>query len=382
MSAVQMTSKDEIIMKLVHYFVTEENYTPIVVNGVKDEIWLENEEGPYRIVRINSNYIHNKEQYDFDLFKTKSIIKQIKKKTFSFSVNTLNILLNVNDTVKFSEAKDISSVAVGSVNDVTEKKDIVSSFPKIKNKILKDHVGIDLLVNVTKDINQKTSAENQRYEQTFKKKPIVVTYVLMAVCIAMFLVTLILGHGKVSSYVVYILGSNYGPAVRGGEFYRLITSAFLHGSFIHLFFNMYALAIIGSQIETFLGRKKFIIIYFVSALSGSLMSIIFGDVQSIGASGAIFGILGALVYFCYYYRLYFGSILKSRIFPVLMINLALGFMVPGIDVSAHIGGLVGGFLVTMALGIDGKSKTVDRLNGFIVLILFLAFITYMGIFAK
>ena len=65
-------------MSLVHYFVTEEDFTPIVVKGVKDEIWLENSEGTYNIIRINSNHIHNDEQFKFDIFKTRSVMKQIK----------------------------------------------------------------------------------------------------------------------------------------------------------------------------------------------------------------------------------------------------------------------------------------------------------------
>lgn len=76
MSTVVMTNKDEIIMKLVHYFVTEENYTPIVVNGVKDEVWLESDSGPYRIIRINSNYIHNKEQYDLIFLKLRVLLNK------------------------------------------------------------------------------------------------------------------------------------------------------------------------------------------------------------------------------------------------------------------------------------------------------------------
>ena len=73
MSTIVMDAKDEVIMKLVHYFVTEGNYNPIVVNGVKDEIWLENQDGPYRIVRINSNNIFNTEQLDYDYLKINSI---------------------------------------------------------------------------------------------------------------------------------------------------------------------------------------------------------------------------------------------------------------------------------------------------------------------
>ena len=88
-------------MMLVHYFITIENYTPILVQGAKDEIWLENVEGPYRIIRINSNHIHNEEQYKFDIFRTTKIIDQIKKKTLSLKVNTLNILINVDDNLTF-----------------------------------------------------------------------------------------------------------------------------------------------------------------------------------------------------------------------------------------------------------------------------------------
>ena len=85
---VVVDKKEDIVMRLVHYFITEENYQPIIVNGVKNEVWLENLDGPYRIIRINTNYIHNNEQIAADIYKTKSVIKQIKKKTLSFKVNT------------------------------------------------------------------------------------------------------------------------------------------------------------------------------------------------------------------------------------------------------------------------------------------------------
>ena len=90
MSEVVIQKKDDIVMRLIHYFITEKNYTPIVVRGVKDEVWLENDEGPYRIIRINSNYSHNKEQYDFDLFKVTNVCKQISKKTLTRKIKTLN----------------------------------------------------------------------------------------------------------------------------------------------------------------------------------------------------------------------------------------------------------------------------------------------------
>ena len=82
--AVMVNKKDEMIMRLVHYFVTEEDYSPIVVNGVKDEIWLQNQNGPYKIIRINSNYIHNKEQFDYDILKLKNVMGKVKKRHYLF----------------------------------------------------------------------------------------------------------------------------------------------------------------------------------------------------------------------------------------------------------------------------------------------------------
>jgi len=163
-----INKNDEMVMALVHYFVTEENYTPIVVKGVKDEIWLENIDGPYRIIRINSNYIHNEEQYKFDIFKTKKVMEQIRKKTLSLSVNALNIELNISEDVRLEEKnKNIASIKIDNVNEITNNKNMLEIFPKIKNKLIKDKEGIDLIVNVTNDINAKTVKDNETFKKIF-----------------------------------------------------------------------------------------------------------------------------------------------------------------------------------------------------------------------
>ena len=133
MSEVVIQKKDDIVMRLIHYFITEKNYTPIVVRGVKDEVCLENDEGPYRIIRINSNYINNEEQYKMDMFKIKSVMKQIKKKTLALKMNALNIFLDVNDDVKIKEEKNIDSVVLKDIEDVN-KKEITEVFPDINDK--------------------------------------------------------------------------------------------------------------------------------------------------------------------------------------------------------------------------------------------------------
>ena len=391
MSTIVMNTKDEVIMKLVHYFITEGNYNPIVVNGVKDEIWLENTDGPYRIVRINSNNIFNKEQLEYDNYKIESIVRQIKKKTLSFNVNTLNILLDVNEDLKLEETKNIKPVSlVGSDLNITNEG-ILEAFPNINEKLLKDTNGVELILNVTKDINQKTEKDNMLYERTFRPKKIVVTYLLILACVIMFGLTCLKGGqafiaGDDNHYVANILGQMGGDNVRlvqSGEIWRLFTSMFLHASIIHLLVNMYSLDVLGRQIETFLGKTKLIIIYLVSGLCGSLLSVATMDTNiiAVGASGAIFGLAGALLYFGYHYRTYLGDALKRQIIPVIVINLIIGSMISGVDNFCHIGGLVGGILITMALGIDGRSKTYEKVNGVICLLIFVAILIY-AIFFK
>ena len=96
---MMIDQNDELVMRLLHYFITEKNYNPIVLHGAKNEIWLENLEEDYKIVRIVSNYIHNDEQFDFDIFRTKQIVKRIRKKTFSLNLNTLSIFINLGENV-------------------------------------------------------------------------------------------------------------------------------------------------------------------------------------------------------------------------------------------------------------------------------------------
>ncbi len=376
MNTITITKKDEIVMRLVHYFITEENYTPIIVNGVKDEVWLENSEAKYKIVRINSNYIHNKEQFAVDLFKIKNVMRQIKKKTVSFTMDTFNIFLDVNEEVELMDDKHIKSVILKDVSDKETKK-IIPFFPGIKNKLLKDTKGLDLIINVTEDINKKTEKNNKIYEATFKPKKIIITYTLMALCAFLFLLTYVLGSGSLDGRTLYNFGAVSAPAIKSGEFWRLLTGTFLHAGIIHLFVNMYSLAVIGSQLENFIGKKKFLFVYIISAISGSLMSCLFSNNLSVGASGAIFGLLGSILYFGYHYRLYLGNVLRAQIIPLILMNLFLGFMISGIDNAAHVGGLIGGYLAMMACGVTGKSGKNDKINGAIVLTIYIVFLAFM-----
>lgn len=385
MSNVLIRKSDQVMMSLVHYFVTKENYAPINVQGVKDEIWLENLNGPYRIIRISCNSIINEEQFEFDIFKMKHIMRQIKKKTMSFKINALNICLDLSKKVDAGNIKNIETIRVEDIKDIFNSE-IVKSFPSIKNELLETDDGLELIINVTNDINEKTEKENEKFNDVFSPKRIIFTNIISLICILMYVIVGIYGNNffNFDANVLAKFGANNILLVKNGEIYRLLTCAFLHVGLIHLVVNMYSLRVIGPSVEGLIGKGKFVFIYLISAISASLMSLVFVDsnIVSVGASGAIFGLMGALLYFGYHYRLYLNDAIKTQIIPVILFNLIIGFMMPGIDNGAHIGGLIGGYLATMAIGIKNKSEKKDMINGWIVLILYLAFLSYIVFFVK
>ena len=374
---IMMDRKNVLTMKLLHYFITEKNYNPIILQGVENEIWLENLEEDCKVVRIVSNYIHNDEQFDFDVFKTRRIVKKIKKKTLSFSINVMSIFLDMSDNVKEDINMDpkLMCINVKDEKDIQNSSIIKNVFPDLSKKLVYTENGVELFMKITNDINQHNKEDAKKLEEIFKSKVPYLTYLLIVINCIFFFVPILFGQYDDALSKFWI----YGPKIRGGEYYRLLTGIFLHGNIMHLLLNCYSLYIIGSQIESFLGKWKYIIIYLFSGITGSLLSITLnGMVPSIGASGAIFGLMGSLLYFGYYYRVYLGNVVKSQIIPLIVLELAMGFLSTGVDNFAHIGGLVGGIIMTMALGVKDKTTNFEKVNGWIVTGIFFAFLLFMA----
>ncbi len=379
-SELMLDDKSIITMKLLHYFITEKNYNPIILQGVENEIWLENLEEDCKVVRIVSSYIHNDEQFNFDEFKTKRIVNKIKKKTFSFHINVMSIFLDMGDNVSSDSINHDSNLMCINVKeeDDIKKSDIIKQvFPDLGSKMKYTEKGVELFAKITSDINRHNREDASKMEQLFKSRVPYVTYFLILVNAIFFIVPRLFGIDLANSILEqYCI---HGPSVRAGQYYRLLTGILLHGSIMHLLCNCYSLYVIGAQIESFLGKVKYFIIYLFSGFIGALFSITFGGgTASIGASGAIFGLMGALLYFGYYYRVYLGNVVKSQILPLVILNLGIGFISPGIDNFAHIGGLIAGLLITMALGVKDKTSTFEKVNGWIIVSIFTLFISYFA----
>lgn len=372
-----MERKNLITIKLLHYFITEKNYNPVLLQGAEDEIWLENlASDNYKIVRIVSNYIHNNEQLDFDIFKTKRIVQRIKKKTFSFNMNVLSIYTDLGDNASLKNAKNIDCISLFDETSLKDYDAVKNAFPDIDNKIKFSEEGLQLFIKITNDINQKNKKDQEKAEEVFKPKKPYITYTLIAINIFIFMFGIITNtHEEILD--TFCL---YGPYIRKyNEYYRLFTGMFLHADIMHVLLNCYTLYIIGSQLESFMGRFKYTIIYIISGIFASLLSMTLSNYASVGASGAIFGLMGSLLYFGYHYRVFLGNVLKSQLIPLILFNLLYGFIVPGIDNFAHIGGLIGGILITYALGVKYKSSRFEMINGWIVTVLSLSFLVYTAI---
>ena len=371
---IKINKKDDIMLKILHYFITEEDYKPVIINGLDNEIWLENMENDLKLIRINTNYIHNEEQFKSDIFKVKTIMKSIKRNTLSFKMTTLNLLLDTGDNVSIIDNENIETIKIDGLDDFKKNKFVKEFFPQVKETDFNDKVDPVEFFKLTEDMNQNTMKKEKKLEKIFSPKKPVVTYILIVLNLMVFLYGVLHGNDE----LINMFGNNY-ELVQNGEFYRLFTCMFVHADILHILFNMIALYSIGPVVERYYGKSKFLLIYLVSGLLGSIFSGVFmtADSISIGASGAIFGLLGSISYFTYYYRATLQGILRGSIMPVIIINLVIGFLSSSIDLSAHIGGLIGGILISMAIGIGDKHRKSDQINGLVVLVLMAAFLIYM-----
>ncbi len=155
---------------------------------------------------------------------------------------------------------------------------------------------------------------------------------------------------SLSVHTLLEFGAKYNPMIAAGQYYRLITAMFLHSGIAHLALNMYALNILGKNIELLFGKVKYVIIYLTAGLFGSLGSFIFTKAISVGASGAIFGLFGVYIYLYIKNPDIFHVKQFTNLLTLIGINLVFGLVVPSIDNWAHIWGLIGGFIISWALG--------------------------------
>ena len=204
-------------------------------------------------------------------------------------------------------------------------------------------------------------------------KPLV-TQVFLGALLVVFVVEIIYGIRQYGMWMTFTggdirvlvdLGAKVNPFIAAGAYWRLFTATLLHDGILHLAFNLYALFALGPLLEGYVGHYRFAAIYLLAGLYGSLLSYAFSSSISVGASGAVFGLLGGITVYFLRYHANFGAqgkaVLQNMV-TVLIINFIFGLSVGYIDNWGHLGGLLGGALVTYGLLPRYRPPAVVRLG--------------------
>ena len=197
-------------------------------------------------------------------------------------------------------------------------------------------------------------------------RPALFTKIILGLNIFIFIVMELAG-GTTNSATLLAFGVKSNPHIDQGEIWRFVTPIFIHIGLLHLFFNSYALWMVGAQVEKLYGTARFLVLYVLTGVAGVVASYWYHpETPSAGASGAIFGLFGVLLVFGYKYRseipAAFQQAVGKGVLPVILINLVIGFTIPQIDNSAHIGGLLAGALLATMIPFERPGEEPN--NGF------------------
>ncbi|KOS63348.1 rhomboid family intramembrane serine protease [Lysinibacillus agricola] len=183
-------------------------------------------------------------------------------------------------------------------------------------------------------------SRTENFKQYTKYYPVVSTFI--AINLILYVLTILPGIGK----YVWNYGVQANFLIQTGEWWRILSAMFLHDGFLHVFFNMFSLYLFGPELEKIAGKARFITIYLVSGIVGNMATYLLYDsgYVSLGASGAVFGIFGAFGALVYYTRRTM-PMLRKLILPIIVISVIMTFLQPNVNVYAHLGGLVAGFIL-------------------------------------
>lgn len=296
----------------------------------KTELWTVSKDisgVQYRLIFITQYSINELIQYDIPEDK-----------------NNIYILFCEEELSKDNEAETVA------INNLLEKS-LIRVNVKDRKVNYSEKVNLEVVQQLADLLSNSNFYSNR--ERTSLKDKSYITVGIIAINIILYAITAYLtsAYAKGSIFdsdtrVLILLGAKVNELIAEGQYYRLISCMFLHGGIVHLGVNMYSLYAIGPMVEKLYGKAKYIAIYFIAGICSSIFSYIFSTSISIGASGAIFGLLGAMLVFAIKSKGKSGNAFIKNILSVIFVNIFIGVTLPNIDNFGHIGGLLGGMLIS------------------------------------
>ncbi|OLN23526.1 hypothetical protein BTO30_05170 [Domibacillus antri] len=363
---------DVIFWRLAFFFVVEQEYTIARLSQDRQEMWLENRSNKEAsIVRLTNQNLGWAAGLGRDVERLLWNGEQIRKKMGARKLSLLNIVVSpyppVDDYDRFlkpvlspKKGRTKAATLLFTKNDLDESlRRLESILPPVPER--RDFDGAEDEAAAYERAVLSHEVKRKEEEQRFFHygKPFF-TYIFTAVNIILFIMMTLAG-GSTNTAVLIEFGAKFNPLILEGEWWRFITPMFLHIGLLHLIMNSLALYYLGTAVEQIYGRLRFLWIYLFSGLTGSLLSFLLTPNLSAGASGAIFGLFGALLYFGVTKPKLFFRTMGMNVLVVIGINLLFGFSVPGIDNAGHIGGLIGGFLATGVVHFPKKRRILQQM---------------------
>ncbi|MFC0473529.1 rhomboid family intramembrane serine protease [Halalkalibacter kiskunsagensis] len=373
---------DYFFWRLIHHYVLEKGFR--VLDKREQEFLLEDEEAkPRKVLRIIRTDIEFASWLRRDAVES---VKQFERVRRHLRVRKLigeNLYISMNPPVDSFE--DVTKPYFESHKKRTTVYTAVLDRRNTERMKLPDAPSIETveelesaIFHLKQQITQITNAHEEKEKSLFLHGKPIATVILLCCIAAMFSVVEKNG-GSTSVLTLIEFGAKYNPLIIAGEWWRLLSAMFLHITFLHLFMNSIALFYLGGAVERMYGTSRFLIIYFLAGLTGSIASFAFNEQVAAGASGAIFGCFGALLYFGTIYKKLFFRTMGKSVLTILAINLVFGFVVPMVDNGAHIGGLLGGFLACAIVHLPKHKTTYKQPLVAIIMILLLFGLFRFGI---
>lgn len=328
------------LLQISDVFVNNYGFTQMVFEKFKsllrEEVWLFNENDEhYQIIRISFNRAI---QYNYDSERVETYLNYFKVSNPNRKYNFLDIHIS-NDPYD----KDYESYDYMNVNDnYNDGVDLINIYPEIYDAVHK-------VSDPNKEVNsiilkmQKSIRDNMKKIPFLKRNPYIVTFVVMALCLANYLLSLVLGIWvDDKSTLLVLLGGDYKTfTLCLGQFYRLFTYAFVHNDLIHLLCNLYSIYYIGRYLEERFGHLNYSLVLVFSIITASLTQGILADnAICVGLSGGIYGLMVVFLIDTIGNRI----IDVRRLIPTVTINLFLNFL-SNVAWTAHLGGAIGGFVM-------------------------------------
>ncbi|MDQ7723646.1 rhomboid family intramembrane serine protease [Bacillus halotolerans] len=338
----------------------------VIQSGESDEIWLEApDKSSHDLIRLFKQNIDFRQEIARDIEVQAERVEHVRKSIGKRHLKLLNVLISaeapVDDWEEITEKpfeKGQVSVETALVTGTSLHEDLQAVFPSLDAvEWTEDRDSLEH-VQMAKEhffsLVQKQEEQRKKEAAFFQNGKPIFTYLFIALQLVMFFLLEING-GSTNTETLVAFGAKENGLIAAGEWWRLLTPIVLHIGLAHLAFNTLALWSVGTAVERMYGSGRFLLIYLAAGITGSIASFVFSPYPSAGASGAIFGCLGALLYVAVSNRKMFLKTIGTNIIVIILINLGFGFAVSNIDNSGHIGGLAGGFLAAAALGLP-KAK--------------------------